>query len=243
MSDRRGPPTSYGGVSFATTRWSVVLQAGQPGEFLEQLCRDYWRPLYAFLRRQGFDPHTAKDLTQGFLASLLERNDFGLIDPERGKFRTFLLVSLKHYLANERDQARAQKRGGGAPHFPLDTLEAEPGGGQEAAPDLTPDQLYDRRWALRLLEVVLGRLEGEFRDAGKEPLFEGLQDLLTGEKEQGTCAQMAARLGLTESAIKVTVHRMRRRYRELLRDEVARTVAAPGQVEEELRHLVAALRT
>ncbi len=241
-SDRRQPATSYGGGSFATTHWSVVLQAGRPGEPLEQLCRTYWRPLYAFLRRQGYDPHAAEDLTQGFFASLLERNDFALVDRERGKFRTFLLVSLKHYLANERDLARAQKRGGGAPHFSLELLTAEEGWRHEPAAGRTADQVFDRRWALSLLEAVLGRLEAEFHAAGKHDLFVSLKDQLTGERGGVTYRETATRLGLTESAIKVTVHRMRQRYRELLVEEVARTVAAPGQVEEEVQHLIAALR-
>jgi DNA-directed RNA polymerase specialized sigma24 family protein len=243
MIDRSGPATSCGGASFATTHWSVVLHAHESGEVLEQLCRDYWPPLYVFLRRRGYDEHAAKDLTQGFFASLLERNDFALIDRERGRFRTFLLVSLKHFLGNARDQERARKRGGGAPHLSLEALAAEDGCGFEPATNRTADQDFDRRWALSLLETVLQKLEAEFRAAGKHPLFEQLKDLLSGEKGEVPYTVLAERLGLTETALKVTVHRMRRRYRELLQEEIARTVAAPDQVEEELRHLIAALRT
>jgi DNA-directed RNA polymerase specialized sigma24 family protein len=242
MTDQSDSPTSFGGALFATTHWSVVLQAGRSSAALEKLCQDYWRPLYAFLRRQGYDAHTAQDLTQGFFACLLERNDFALIDRERGKFRTFLLVSLKHFLSNERDLAMAKKRGGGALHLCFDTLSAEEGCGKEPADELTADQVFDRRWALSLLETVLGRLESECQAAGKQALFERLQGLLTGERSEATYAELAAQFGLTENALKVTVHRLRRRYRELLQEEIARTVATPDQIEEELRHLIAALR-
>jgi len=242
MVNQNEPATSFGGALFATTHWSVVLQAGQSSQALEQLCADYWRPLYAFLRRRGHDPHQAKDLTQAFFLSLLERNDFGLVDRERGRFRTFLIVSLKHFLANTREREKAQKRGGHIAHVALEILGSDEYHGNEPAEALTPDQVYDRQWALSLLDTVLRRLQCEFQAAGKRLLFDRLSPLLTGEKSQITYAELAREFGVTESAVKVTVHRMRQRYRELLREEVGRTVSAPNQIEDELGELIAVLR-
>ncbi len=242
MVTQNEPATSFGGAMFATTHWSVVLQAGQSSQALERLCAEYWRPLYAFLRRQGHDAHQAKDLTQAFFLSLLERNDFALVDRERGRFRTFLIVSLKHFLANAREREQTQKRGGHIPHLALELLESEEYRGSEPADHLTPDQVYDRQWALSLLDTVLRHLQGELQAAGKGHLFERLCPLLTGEKSQATYAELAQEFGLTESAVKVTVHRMRQRYREMLREEVGRTVSSPNQIEDELSELIAVLR-
>lgn len=242
MADQSQPPTSFDGPLFATTHWTVVLQAGESNDALETLCHDYWRPLYAFLRRRGYDHHQAKDLTQALFVTLLERHDFALVDRQKGKFRTFLLVSLKHFLSNQAEVARAQKRGGGIPHVPLDSLLSEADAALEPAGRLTPDQEYDRQWALSLLERVLRCLEEECRAAGKGRLFARLQPFLLGDKAGITYADLAHEWALSESAVKVTIHRLRQRYRELLQEEIARTVASPAEIDQELRELVAALR-
>jgi RNA polymerase sigma factor (sigma-70 family) len=207
MAEENQPPTSFGGASFATTHWTVVLQARECGEALEKLCRDYWRPLYAFLRRRGHDHHAAKDLTQAFFVTLLERNDFALIDPRKGKFRTFLLVSMKHFVANQADIAKAKKRGGDVFHILLDSIASEAVADLEPAGDLTPDMEFDRQWALSVLDTVLRKLENECCAAGKGCWFARLQPFLLGDKTGVTYADLADELALSESAIKITIHR------------------------------------
>ncbi|HVM61987.1 MAG TPA: sigma-70 family RNA polymerase sigma factor [Verrucomicrobiae bacterium] len=230
---------------FAATRWTVVLTAGQgaspqAGRALEQLCRAYWYPLYAYVRRRGYDVHEAEDLTQEFFARLLAKNYLAGVDPSKGKFRSFLLASLKHFLANEWDRAHAAKRGGGQPLLPLDTQSAETRYRQEPADELTAEKLLERQWALALLDQVLDRLQAEFAADGKSEQFDQLKLFLTEGKGATSYAAMATKLGTTEGAVKVAVHRLRRRYRELLREEIAHTVASPAEIDEEIRHLFAA---
>lgn len=232
---------------FATTRWSAVLAAGKPGsersvEALDQLCRTYWFPLYAWVRRQGCSPHDAEDLIQGFFARLIGKGDLADVDPDRGRFRSFLLASLKHYMANERDKLRAWKRGGRHSLVPLETDVAEARYGAEPVDTLSADRIYDRRWALTVLDQVMVRLRAEFRDRDKEHLFDELKTCLTADRHELPYANLARQVGLSEGAIKVAIHRLRRRYRELLRDEIAQTVGDPATVEEELRDLMHVLR-
>ncbi len=232
--------------SFVTTHWSVVLTAGRSDTTraraaLEQLCRNYWQPLYAYVRGTGHSREEAEDLTQEFFSRLLAHNSVARADPARGRFRSFLLVSLKHFLANEWDKAGAQKRGGGARLILLEFDTAETRCAQPVAPGDTPDRAFDRQWALALLDVVLGRLRREYRDAGREDLFLGLKETLGGGRAEIPYRDLGARLALSEGAVKVAAHRLRQRYRELLREEIANTVAGPDEVEEELRQLFAAL--
>lgn len=223
----------------------MVLTAGhgsspQAGRALEELCRAYWYPLYAYVRRRGHTPQEAEDLTQEFFARLLAKNYLADVDREKGKFRSFLLASLKHFLANEWDRARAAKRGGGQPHLSLDTQTAETRYRSEPADGLTPEKLLERQWALALLDHVLARLQAEFVTDGKEKQFDELKVWLTEGKGASSYAAVAATLGTTEGAAKVAVHRLRRRYRELLREEISHTVATPEEIDEEIRHLFAA---
>jgi RNA polymerase sigma-70 factor (ECF subfamily) len=231
---------------FATTHWSLVLAARdlaapQGREALAGLCRTYWYPLYAFVRRQGYPREQAQDLTQEFFARLLEPGSLQGVDRAKGKFRSFLLASCKHFLANERDRARAAKRGGGRAVLPMDFDAAEARYHREPESNLTPEKLFERRWALALLDQVLARLREESVRAGKGELFETLKLALTGEKTPARHAQLGQALGMSPGAVKVAVHRLRRRYRELLREEIAHTLDEPAQVEEEIRDLFAAL--
>jgi RNA polymerase sigma-70 factor (ECF subfamily) len=231
---------------FATTHWSVVLQAGesrspQASAALEKLCRIYWYPLYAFIRRKGRTEEDAKDLTQQFFARLLERKDFQTVDARKGKFRTFLLTSLTHFLSNERDYVHAAKRGGGQAIISLDAVTAEELHRLEPATDLSPDKLFDQRWAMTLLGEAVAQLREEMVAAGKCEQFEQLKSFLTDEAGDGEYAAVAQRLGSTSQSVAVMVHRMRQRYGELVRAEVAHTVSSPTEVEEEMRHLYAAL--
>jgi len=232
--------------SFVTTHWSVVLAAGHssvPGaqEALETLCRAYWYPLYVYVRRQGQSPHDAQDLTQEFFARLLEKKYLRLADPDRGRFRAFLLKSLKHFLVNEWEKARTQKRGGGQCVIPLDADIAESRYAAEPAQALTLDQVYEKRWAVTLIEAVLARLRESYAVACQLQVFETLKGFIWGDQTTLSYAELALQLGLTEGAVKVAVHRLRGRYRELLRAEIAKTVATPGEVDEELQHLIAVL--
>lgn len=234
------------GAEFALTHWSVVLTAGGSDSSrsrgaLEKLCRAYWFPIYAFVRRQGYSPHDAQDLTQGFFARLLERNYLADADRSRGRFRSFLLASLKHFLANEWDKGRAQKRGGGQMSIPIDFSAAETSCGVDPADHLTADKIFDRRWALALLDQVLHRLRSDYVQHGKEALFEQLKPTLTEASGSVPYAEIAIRLRTSEGAVKTAVHRLRHRYRELLRAEIADTVASPDQIEDEIRNLFAAL--
>lgn len=232
--------------AFVTTHWSVVLSAGktdttQATSALEKLCQTYWKPIYAFVHRQGHNPHDAQDLTQEFFARLLEKKWLGDANPERGKFRSFLLAAVKHFLANEWNKVRAQKRGGGKLPLPMNFRSAETSFEYEPADHLTAEKIYERRWALTLLDVVLGHLREEYVSDEKEKLFEELKSTLTAGSKSAPYAELGERLDLSEGGVKVAVHRLRQRYRELLRAEIAETVADPGEVDEEIRNLFAAL--
>jgi RNA polymerase sigma factor (sigma-70 family) len=230
--------------AFVTTRWSLVLRAGEDTpsahEALATLCRAYWYPLYAFVRRTGKSPHDAQDLTQEFFARLIEKEWLAGVDRQRGRFRSWLLASMKHFLANEWDRANAQKRGGGATVFSIDDTSAERRYAHEPAGHATAENLFDRRWALALLEQVLTRLREEMAGAGKLDQFEALKFCLTGETA-GSYADIARQLGTSEGAIKIAVHRLRERYRALIRAEIANTVSSPSEIDAELRELFAAL--
>ena len=230
---------------FVTTHWSVVLSAGRSDttraqDALAKLCRMYWRPLYAYVRRRGYAPHDAEDLTQTFFVRLLERKDVATVSPERGKFRSYLLAAMNHFLSDEWDKARAQKRGGGKVIY-LDMAAAESHYAEPPAETLTPEKLFDQRWALALLEEVHQRLRQEHEQEGKAAQFEALRFSLMGERSGVPYAELAAQLKLSEGAVKVAVHRLRQRYRTLLRELIAETVATPNEVEEELRYLLRAL--
>jgi RNA polymerase sigma factor (sigma-70 family) len=242
-----GGSAQHGAVAFTTTHWSVVLEAQGRSPAaqaaLEKLCRTYWRPIYGFVRRQGTEAEEAKDLTQGFFALLLERRDLDTVRKEKGRLRSYLLTSLKHFLTNEHHRAIAIKRGEGQLLIPLDQLHEGERAGFEPADTLTADQIYERRWALSVLDQVLTRLGDEYRTIGNVVLFERLKALLTDEAGRPSQAQIADELEMTENAVKQAFHRLRERYRQLLREEIAHTVIAPGDIEDELRHLIAVLRT
>jgi RNA polymerase sigma-70 factor (ECF subfamily) len=227
---------------FATTRWSQVIAAGQAQttssrEALTSLCEAYWYPLYAYVRRWGHTPDEAQDLTQEFFAKLLEKHYLRDADPSRGRFRSFLLASLKHFLSNERDRASAVKRGGRVNIVPLEVETAE-GMYRLEPPDLnTPEKVFERRWALTLLARTLARLRDEFAAGGRQEMFVRLEGYLTGERETVPYARLAEDLGMSEGAIKVAVHRLRRRFGALLRDEIGETVSDPAQVGDEVREL------
>jgi RNA polymerase sigma-70 factor (ECF subfamily) len=234
---------SFQSTNFPTTLWTVVLHAGrdeptQAQAALAQLCQGYWYPLYSFIRRRGYSPHDAQDLTQAFFAHLLEKRGLGRVDPEQGRFRTFLLASLKNFLANDRDKSHALKRGGGQINVSLDADSAESRYRLEPSHDLTPERHFERQWAMTLLDQVLSALRDEYHAEGKGNLFEELKAVLTGQAE--AYADVAARLRRSEGAIKVAVHRLRRRYRDLMRARIAETVG-DGEVEDELRHLLTML--
>lgn len=232
---------------FSTTHWSVVLEAGTDSPAaaaaLERLCRTYWYPLYVFVRRKGYAPEAAQDLTQEFFARFLEKKYVGLADQSRGKFRTFLLRSLEHFLINEWTKAQAAKRGGAAKTISWDEQEAEERYLLERVDGETPDKLYEKRWAMSLLDTVLARLKEDFSTAEQRNLFEALKASVWGEPPEGGYQELGVQLGMSEGALKVAAHRMRHRYRELLRAEVSSTVANSGEVDEELRHLASVLRS
>jgi RNA polymerase sigma factor (sigma-70 family) len=208
---------------------------------LDTLCRTYWYPLYAFIRKQGFSPPDAEDLTQAFFVHLLGNHGLAAVARAKGRFRSFLLASLKNFLANERDRLGAQKRGSGQIHVSIDTAAAETRYGIEPADPRTAERAFERHWAITLLDTVLDRLRAEYAAPDKAKLFTALKFTLTGESKTTAYIEIAAGLGMSEGAIKVAVHRLRQRYRELLRDEVAQTVASPGDVDEELRHIFVVL--
>ena len=209
---------------------------------LEKLCRTYWWPLYGFVTRNGYKPEEAQDLTQGFFELLLQRRDLDAVRREKGRLRSYLLVSLKNFLAKARRRELAVKRGEGRALVPLDELLARESADLEPSDSLPADRIYERRWALTLLEQVLTRLENEYRSAGNGKLFDCLREFLSDEPGRRSQAEVAAELGMTENAVKQAFHRLRQRYRELLRDEIAQTVAVPGDVEEELRHFISVLQ-
>ena len=232
--------------AFVTTHWSVVLMAANSDttraqSALEKLCRTYWYPLYAYVRRRGQSAADAQDLTQEFFARLLERNWLDRADQQRGRFRSFLLSAMNHFLSDEWDKARAQKRGGGITPLPLQFDAAETRYVHEPADNITPEHSYERRWALTLLDEVLRRLRSEYEQDGKAELFAALHPCLVGDRSSQPYADLAVRLGINEGTVKSAVHRLRQRYRQLLHDEIAQTVAEPGEVTEELHHLFAVL--
>ena len=231
---------------FVTTHWSVVQAAtaedlAKAAAALETLCRTYWPPLYAYIRRDGHSAEDAQDLTQEFFARLLEKDYLRHLRHQHGKFRSFLLTFLKHFLADERDKAAAQKRGGGRTFVSLDETSAEERHLLDAVDQLNPDQLFERRWAETVLQQALQRLRGEYEAGGKAALFERLKDMQPGEHGALSYAAVGGQLGMTEAAIKSAVHRLRQRHRELLREEIARTVTRPEEIDEEIRYLLRVL--
>ena len=234
-------------VAFTTTHWSVVLDAqGQSPaaqEALEKLCRTYWRPVYAFIRRQGARQEEAEDLTQSFFSLLLERRDFDAVRKEKGRLRSYLLTSLKHFLISERRRAMTAKRGRAQELIPLEELSAGERSEMEPRDSLTADRIYERRWALTLMEQVLRRLKDEYRTAGNAVLFDSLKQLLPDEPPAQSRTEIALQLGMTDNALRQAFHRFRYRYQLLLREEISHTVAIASDVEDELRHLIAVLRT
>jgi RNA polymerase sigma factor (sigma-70 family) len=242
-----GGDVDHGPTAFRTTHWSVVLEAQRESpaaqEALEKLCRTYWRPIYGFVRRQGVGPEEAKDLTQGFFALLLERRDLNMVRQEKGRLRSYLLTSLKHFMTNEHSRAMAIKRGAGQRLIPLEDLRERERIGFDPSETLAADQIYERRWALSVLDQALARLGGEYRAAGTTQLFDQLQKSLTDEPDRPSTADTAREFAMTESAVRQALYRLRQRYRQVLREEIAHTVMLPGEVDDELRHLIVLLRT
>jgi RNA polymerase sigma-70 factor (ECF subfamily) len=233
---------------FHTTRWTVVLAAGDKEapdaqHALATLCETYWYPIYAYARRKGHAAPEAEDLTQGFFSALLEKDYVNAADPERGRFRAFLLTAFQRYVSRERDRARAQKRGGGRAPLSLDFAYGERRYTIEPSHELTPERAFDRRWAITLLETVVERLQREMADAGKSEVFDGLKPHLLAPADGAAYADLAERLDSTEGAVKTALHRLRSRYRDLLRDEIAETVSGPGEVDSEIGHLLQSLHT
>lgn len=231
---------------FATTRWTIVLAAGDrhnqdSRQALEALCATYWTPVYSFVRRRGHSAEDAQDLTQGFFTRLLEKQSLAAADRERGKFRSFLLSSVKNYLANEWDRSQAQKRGGGTTSIPIDAENAERICSPDRGIQESPEKIFERRWAAALVEQVFSRMRREAQNAGQLDAFERLQGFLTGEAVGVRYQDVADELGLSEAAVKVRVHRLRRRFGDQLREEVAQTVESPDEVEAEIRYLFAAV--
>lgn len=234
-------------MMFDSTRWSLVVAAGGDDSIaardaLGALCDAYWYPLYAYVRRRGNDPDDARDLTQGFLTSLLERNDLAGLRPERGRFRAFLLAALKHFLANDAARQAARKRGGGFTIVGLEDDTAEGRYRHEPADIETPERLYERRWALMVIDRVMAELRDEWTGAGRAEEFDALRASLLGDAPAGGYAAVAAQLGSTEGAIKVAVHRLRRRFQARLRKRIADTLADSSEVDDEIRYLVQALQ-
>jgi RNA polymerase sigma factor (sigma-70 family) len=241
-----GPESGSGDQQFQTTHWSVVLAASQSDsphavDAVEKLCRIYWPALYAFIVRQGYPSEEAKDLTQEFFARLWDKQYLRGIRPEGGRFRSFLLTMLKHFLVNEWRRSQCQKRGGGKIVLSLDELSAVPNIGFEPAESATPEVLYEKQWALTVLKQAMDRLRQEYLSVAKEPVFERLQIFLSGDKQSIPYAEIAGSLDMSPGAVKVAVHRLRRRYGEIVRQEVAQTVAVPEEIEDEIRHLFAVL--
>ena len=235
-----------GSGGFTTTRWTLVMaavsqSASGASQALEELCTRYWPPLYSFARRRGYTIEESQDLTQSFFARLLEKGSLSAADRQRGRFRSFLLASFKHFLANEWDREHAQKRGGGAAPIPIETNVAEGFYARHPADSETPEVVFERQWATGVLERATAALKAECEGAGRGALFECLEGYLEGEKSRGGYATAAGVLGMTEGSVKVTVHRLRRRYRDLLRAEVAATVENDTEIEDEIRHLIAVL--
>jgi RNA polymerase sigma factor (sigma-70 family) len=242
-----GGSAHNGPIAFTTTHWSVVLQAqGQSPaaqEALEKLCRTYWRPVYSFVRREGVRTEEAEDLTQSFFALLLERRNFDAVRKEKGRLRSYLLTSLKHFLISEHRRSVTMKRGKGQQPVPLEELAVIGRAAIEPADHLSADRIYERRWALTLMEQVLRRLRDEYVMAGNAELFDLLKQLLPDEPGAPSRAEIALQLGLTDNALRQAFHRFRQRYQLLLREEISHTVAVASDIEDELRHLIRVLRT
>ena len=246
MSDKNQKSDCSDAAQFAATRWTIVLAAGRKTsvhsqQAMESLCETYWYPIYAYARRRVADVNDAHDLTQAFFAELLEKNYVRSATPERGRFRAFLLTAFKHFLSKQRERAKAQKRGGGRAAIPLDFDSADSRYNIEPSSGLTAEQLYDQQWAVTLLGQIMERLEVEFEQAGKAKQFDELRGFIIGDHAGTTYAQVAEKLSMTEGAAKKSASRMRRRYGELLREEIAQTVAVPEEVEDEIRNLFAIL--
>lgn len=239
--------TSAAAGLFRTTHWSAVVQAGRfdSGEAavaLNELCQVYWYPLYAYARRQGCPPSEAEDLTQAFFARLLERNLVTKAEPQKGRFRTFLLTVFKRFLVNEWNRQHAQKRGGFQPVVSIDAALAESRFGEEPAHAEQPDTLFERQWAMALLDQVMARLQGEYRESGRDRLFEHLEACLVRDAAALPYAEIGAKLNLTQAAVKMAMQRLRARYQAILRQEIMKTVTTPEEVEEEIQDLFAAFR-
>jgi len=231
---------------FAQTQWTVVLAAARTDttraqQALETLCRTYWYPLYAYVRRTGQSPEDAEDLTQAFFEQLISKSYLESVDREKGRFRTFLLTALKHFLANAWDHARARKRGGGVAPISLDAAAAEETYLKEPANTLTPDKLYDRRWALRLIEIAVAAMRAEFEAEGRAEEFDRLKEFLVPEPGAGRYLELAVQIGQSEGALRLAVHRLRKRFRQVFRREIMNTVANPDEVDAEVRELLSAL--
>jgi DNA-directed RNA polymerase specialized sigma24 family protein len=241
ISSQEVAATPRGGL-FPATRWSLVIRArdqGEPkaAEALAELCKVYWKPVYAYLRGMGNSAHDAEDLTQGFFAMLLERGSFTQVEAGKGRLRSFLLVALKRFAANEHERAIALKRGGGVAHVALDAGEAEEAFFVEPASETTPELLFERQWALTLLDTVLAKLRTEYEKGGRGPVFDALKDRLSADGDGTTLSQIGEGLGMNEGAVKVAVFRLRQRYRRLLKDEITLTVDSPEEVNDEIMHL------
>jgi RNA polymerase sigma-70 factor (ECF subfamily) len=239
--------TGHKPAVFATTHWSVVLEAQGESpaaqKALEKLCRTYWRPIYGYVRRHGVGTEDAEDLTQGFFALLLERKDLNSVRKEKGRLRSYLLASVKHFLADESRRAMALKRGKGQRLIPFDDVQEGQRIELERCDRLTADQIYERRWAFTVLEHVMARLREEYRSAGNERFFDQMKKMLMDEPDRPSQAQVASEYEMTENAVKQASYRFRQRYQTLLREEIAHTVAMPSDVEDELRYLIAVVRT
>jgi RNA polymerase sigma-70 factor (ECF subfamily) len=242
-------PDRSPGSTFLTTRWSVLAAASSPDPVrsraaLETLCASTWYPLYAFVRRRGHGPEEARDLVQGFFASFLARADLGGLDPSRGRFRSFLLASVRNWLADEHERATAEKRGGGAVPISMGSIDFDAADERyrvDPGVDLSPERVFERQWAIALLELALRRVESEYAASGKRDLYEALKPALQGRSKDAPLAEIAERLGSTEGAIKVAVHRLRKRFRDALRAEIAETVTTEEEIEEEIADLFRAL--
>ena len=235
------------GAKVATTQWSQVLAARDGSDTearaaLEMLCQTYWQPLYAYIRHQGSDPEEARDLTQAFFTELLDKDFLAEVDPSKGRFRSFLLAALRHFLSHERDRARALKRGGGTPTLSLDVAAGEESYVIEPAEEMTPEDVFERRWAMTVLDRAVGRLRTESAELGSQDQFDSIKQYLTSAETPVPYRETAAALGTSESAVKSTVHRLRRRLGQCLRAEIAETVVDPEEVDDELRHLLAVVR-
>jgi RNA polymerase sigma-70 factor (ECF subfamily) len=247
MPEEKPSPMTGGGAQFAATSWTNVLaaqQAGAPGasEALEKLCQTYWYPLYAYVRRRGSDPHKAQDLTQEFFYRLIRENYLGAVDRRRGKFRSFLLAAMNHFLSNQRDYERAAKRGGGQQFISLDDTDAETRFLREPASELSPEKIFERNWFMALLDQALARLREEVRAAGRVEAFDQLKQFILEDAEPGDYNAVAVALNMTANAVAVTVHRWRERYKKCVQEEILRTVADTEEVEEELNRFFSTLQ-